>query len=87
MAFWRRFLVRSDAERLGACTALDIGTEFANPLVVVVSANDPSEPVAAWVDAMGELPTARVSPTIPCTGRPLPSTSRAATCMCPLTGA
>ncbi|HEY2749650.1 MAG TPA: hypothetical protein VGL86_33750, partial [Polyangia bacterium] len=33
MAFWRRFLARSDAERLTRCTALDIGTEFAKALV------------------------------------------------------
>jgi cell division protein FtsA len=29
MAFWRRFLARADSERVGAYTALDIGTEFA----------------------------------------------------------
>lgn len=33
MAFWRRFLQRADGERLGACTALDVGTEFAKALV------------------------------------------------------
>jgi cell division protein FtsA len=33
VAFWRRFLARSDAERLTRCTALDIGTEFAKALV------------------------------------------------------
>jgi len=33
MAFWRRFLQRADSEKLGACTALDIGTEFAKALV------------------------------------------------------
>jgi cell division protein FtsA len=33
MAFWRRFLQRADSEKLGACTALDVGTEFAKALV------------------------------------------------------
>ncbi len=33
MAFWRRFLQRPESERLAACTALDIGTEFAKALV------------------------------------------------------
>src|SRR5215218_6390507 len=33
MAFWRRFLARADSERVGAYTALDIGTEFAKALV------------------------------------------------------
>ena len=33
MAFWRRFLQRADSEKLGAFTALDIGTEFAKALV------------------------------------------------------
>src|SRR5882724_9614108 len=33
MAFWRRILQRDDAESLAACTALDIGTEFAKALV------------------------------------------------------
>ena len=33
MAFWRRFLQRADSEKLVACTALDIGTEFAKALV------------------------------------------------------
>jgi cell division protein FtsA len=33
MAFWRRFLQRAESERLSACTALDIGTEFAKALV------------------------------------------------------
>jgi cell division protein FtsA len=33
VAFWRRFLQRSEAERLAACTALDVGTEFAKALV------------------------------------------------------
>src|SRR3990172_8143506 len=33
MAFLRRFLSRDDAEALAACTALDIGTEFAKALV------------------------------------------------------
>jgi cell division protein FtsA len=33
MAFWRRFLQRDDGATLAACTALDIGTEFAKALV------------------------------------------------------
>ncbi|CAN5583670.1 cell division protein FtsA [soil metagenome] len=33
MAFWRRFLQRDEADTLAACTALDIGTEFAKALV------------------------------------------------------
>jgi cell division protein FtsA len=33
MAFWRRFMQRSDGGRAGAYTALDIGTEFAKALV------------------------------------------------------
>jgi cell division protein FtsA len=33
MAFWRRFLQRDEAQDLSACTALDIGTEFAKALV------------------------------------------------------
>jgi cell division protein FtsA len=33
VAFWRRFLQRADTERLAACTALDVGTEFAKALV------------------------------------------------------
>src|SRR6187399_3473501 len=33
MAFWRRFLARADSERVGAYTALDIGTEVAKALV------------------------------------------------------
>jgi cell division protein FtsA len=33
VAFWRRFLARADSERVGAYTALDIGTEFAKALV------------------------------------------------------
>ncbi len=33
MAFLRRFLSRDDVEALAACTALDIGTEFAKALV------------------------------------------------------
>ena len=33
MAFWRRFLQRSDTDRLSVCTALDVGTEFAKALV------------------------------------------------------
>ena len=37
MAFWSRFLQRPDAERLAACTALDIGTEFAKALVFEIA--------------------------------------------------
>src|SRR5947208_10436309 len=33
MAFWRRIWQRDEAESLAACTALDIGTEFAKALV------------------------------------------------------
>ena len=33
MAFWRRFLQRPESEKLAACTALDVGTEFAKALV------------------------------------------------------
>ncbi len=33
VAFWRRFLQRADGGRLAACTALDVGTEFAKALV------------------------------------------------------
>jgi cell division protein FtsA len=33
VAFWRRFLQRPGTEPLAACTALDIGTEFAKALV------------------------------------------------------
>jgi len=33
MAFWRRFLQRDEGEGLAACTALDVGTEFAKALV------------------------------------------------------
>jgi cell division protein FtsA len=33
MAFWRRIIRRDDDESLAACTALDIGTEFAKALV------------------------------------------------------
>jgi cell division protein FtsA len=36
MAFWRRFLQRDDGQKLGACTALDVGTEFAKALVFEV---------------------------------------------------
>ena len=37
MAFWRRFLQRADGERLAACTALDVGTEFAKALVFEIA--------------------------------------------------
>jgi cell division protein FtsA len=33
MAFWRRLLQRGETETLAACTALDVGTEFAKALV------------------------------------------------------
>ncbi|HEX5465448.1 MAG TPA: cell division FtsA domain-containing protein [Candidatus Limnocylindrales bacterium] len=33
MAFWRRLLQRDEEESLAACTALDVGTEFAKALV------------------------------------------------------
>ena len=33
MAFWRKILQRDDGQTLAACTALDIGTEFAKALV------------------------------------------------------
>ena len=33
MAFWRRFLPQPEGDRLAACTALDVGTEFAKALV------------------------------------------------------
>src|SRR6187549_381861 len=33
MAFWRRIWQREGAEGLAACTALDVGTEFAKALV------------------------------------------------------
>ncbi|HET7676422.1 MAG TPA: cell division FtsA domain-containing protein [Candidatus Limnocylindrales bacterium] len=33
MAFWRRFLQRDEDESLAACTALDVGTEWAKALV------------------------------------------------------
>src|SRR5688500_12568706 len=33
MAFWRKILQRDGGESLAACTALDIGTEFAKALV------------------------------------------------------
>jgi cell division protein FtsA len=33
MAFWRRFLLREEETPLAACTALDVGTEYAKALV------------------------------------------------------
>jgi cell division protein FtsA len=36
MAFWRRFLQRPESEKLAACTALDVGTEFAKALLFEV---------------------------------------------------
>ncbi len=38
MAFWRRFLQREEADALAACTALDVGTEFAKALVFEIDA-------------------------------------------------
>jgi cell division protein FtsA len=37
VAFWRRFLQRAEGERLAACTALDVGTEFAKALVFEIT--------------------------------------------------
>jgi cell division protein FtsA len=37
MAFWRRILQRDDDASLAACTALDVGTEFAKALVFEIS--------------------------------------------------
>jgi cell division protein FtsA len=37
VAFWRRFLQRPETERLAACTALDVGTEFAKALVFEIT--------------------------------------------------
>src|SRR5258705_277580 len=37
MAFWRRILQHDAGESLAACTALDIGTEFAKALVFEIS--------------------------------------------------
>lgn len=37
MAFWRRFLQRADGDKLAACTALDVGTEFAKALVFEIT--------------------------------------------------
>ena len=39
MAFWRRIWQRDSADALAACTALDVGTEFAKALVFDI---DPS---------------------------------------------
>ncbi len=36
MAFWRRFLQREETDSLAACTALDVGTEFAKALVIEI---------------------------------------------------
>ena len=38
MAFWRRFLARDDGTPPAACTALDVGTEFAKALVFEIDA-------------------------------------------------
>ncbi|MFI5254891.1 MAG: cell division FtsA domain-containing protein [Candidatus Limnocylindrales bacterium] len=37
MAFWRRFMAREDEGAAAACTALDVGTEFAKALVFEVA--------------------------------------------------
>jgi len=37
MAFWRRFMAREDQGAAAACTALDVGTEFAKALVFEVA--------------------------------------------------
>jgi len=37
MAFWRRFLARDEGAPLAACTALDVGTEFAKALVFEIN--------------------------------------------------
>jgi cell division protein FtsA len=39
MAFWRKILKRDDGESLAACTALDVGTEFAKALVFEIGAD------------------------------------------------
>jgi len=39
VAFWRRFLKGGDGNKLAACTALDVGTEFAKALVFEVNAD------------------------------------------------
>src|SRR5512145_2831240 len=39
MAFWRRIWQRDGAEGLAACTALDVGTEFAKALVFEIGAD------------------------------------------------
>jgi len=39
MAFWRRILQRDSGDSLAACTALDIGTEFAKALVFEIDEN------------------------------------------------
>jgi len=38
MAFWRRIWQRDSADALAACTALDVGTEFAKALVFDIDA-------------------------------------------------
>jgi len=39
MAFWRRIWQRDEEEALAACTALDVGTEFAKALVFDIDAS------------------------------------------------
>src|SRR3954467_10061682 len=39
MAFWRKIWQRDSSERLAACTALDVGTEFAKALVFDIDAS------------------------------------------------
>jgi cell division protein FtsA len=43
VAFWRRFLQRSEADPLTACTALDIGTEMAKALVFEIGDSGTAE--------------------------------------------
>ena len=38
MTFWRRIWQRDAGSRLAACTALDVGTEFAKALVFDIDA-------------------------------------------------
>ena len=38
MAFWRRFLQREETSAPAACTALDVGTEYAKALVFEIDA-------------------------------------------------
>ena len=53
MAFWRRFLQRTDNERLTACTALDVGTEFAKALVFEIADDESTGKPKAIVRGVG----------------------------------